>query len=118
MKQALEEAAKQNAEIEIKKVQDMNKIIFKYPLKIKSEQIIEMPLGYQILTVQIQGEVPYLWVIVDKNEKQIIDCKIRIVGTGYCFDNHLLDYIGTFQLSSFKISNNYVWHVFRDDSPF
>lgn len=91
-------------------------MIFKYPLKIKDEQIIKMPLGYQILTVQIKdnikGKIPYIWALVDDNEKHIIDCKIRIIGDGYCFDNHLLDYIGTFQF------NKYVFHVFSDNNPF
>lgn len=94
----------------------MSKIIFKYPLKIKNEQIIKMPLGYQILTVQvkdnIKGEIPYIWALVDDNEKHRIDCKIRIIGDGYCFDNHLLDYIGTIQF------NKYVFHVFSDNSSF
>lgn len=36
----------------------MSKRIFKYPLKVEDEQIVKMPLGYQILTVQIKDNVP------------------------------------------------------------
>ena len=90
----------------------MSKRIFKYPLKVEDEQIIKMPLGYQILTVQIKDNVPCIWAIVDDNEKHIIDCSIMTIGTGHYFDNHLLDYIGTYQL------NQLVFHVFSDNSPF
>ena len=90
----------------------MSKRIFKYRLKVEDEQIVKMPLGYQILTVQIKDNVPCIWAIVDDKEKQIIDCKIRTIGTGHYFDNHLLDYIGTYQL------NQLVFHVFSNNSPF
>ena len=65
----------------------MSKRIFEYPLKVEDEQIVKMPLGYQILTVQIKDNVPCIWAIVDDKEKQIIDCKIRTIGTGhYCWN--------------------------------
>lgn len=102
---------------------NMSKRIFKYPLKIEDKQIIKMPLGYQILTVQIKDNVPCIWAIVDDKEAHVIDCKIITIGTGHCFDdylfgyghyfdNHPLDYIGTYQL------NQLVFHVFSDNSPF
>lgn len=93
-----------------KPIKNMSKRIFKYPLKIEDKQVIKMPLGYQILTVQIKDNVPCIWAIVDDKETHIVDCKIITVGTGHYFDK--LDYIGTYQF------NQLVFHVFNDNSPF
>jgi len=39
--------------------------IWKYPLDVVDSQFVVMPLGAEILTVQIQNEEPYLWTLVD-----------------------------------------------------
>ena len=85
----------------------MSTRIFKYPLKIEDEQIIKMPLGYRILTVQVKDNVPCLWVLVDDEEKHIISCEIKTVGTGCSLDVNPWWYIGTYQL------NQLVFHVFE-----
>lgn len=89
----------------------MSTRIFKYPLKIEDEQIIKMPCGYKILTVQVKDNVPCLWVAVDEKEKHMANCAIRTIGTGCSYDNYTLGYIGTYQL------NQLVFHVF-EYSPF
>ena len=89
----------------------MSTRIFKYPLKIEDEQIIKIPLGYRILTVQVKDNVPCLWALVDDEEKHIISCEIKTVGTGCSLDVNTWWYIGTYQL------NQLVFHVF-EYSPF
>ena len=85
----------------------MSTRIFKYPLKIEDEQIIKIPLGYRILTVQVKDNVPCLWALVDDEEIHIVRCKIKTVGTGCSFDVNPWWYIGTYQL------NQLVFHVFE-----
>ena len=85
------------------------KSIWKYPLlNAKDHQTIQMPVGAQILCLQTQRDVPYLWVLVSP-ENPRRDRFIRIFGTGHPVDDHSgrLKYIGTYQETAF------VWHVFE-----
>ncbi len=71
--------------------------IFKYPIKIESRQMIQMPKGARILDVGRQGPLPYLWASVDPDapvEPRII----RLVTTGEVYNEERLDYIGHLQL--------------------
>lgn len=81
--------------------------IYKYPIDIRDEQLVKMPKDAKILTVQMQGDNPTLWALVDeKAEKEYR--KIRIIGTGHPIpDADSLTYIGTIQERMF------LWHVFE-----
>jgi hypothetical protein len=83
----------------------MIKQIWKYKLDgvISS---IEIPLDGKVLTVQIQNEVPHIWVLVNP-ENQVETRGFRVVGTGHPFDDTDSKYIGTFQDGPF------VWHLFE-----
>lgn len=84
--------------------------IWKFPLEIKDEQIVKMPLNSYILCVQEQPENGLcLWAIVDTSEKRI-GCNICIYGTGHKLPDERIerDYIGTVQMK-----DGYVWHVFK-----
>ena len=85
--------------------------IYKYPLKWKEHQTIEVPtIGIEnALTIQVQNGVPCLWVIVDdecvkRNSMYHID--VDMVGTGAKFDMGEKLYISTTQY------NGYVFHWF------
>lgn len=84
------------------------KTIWKFELTITDEQIINMPRGGQILTIQTQNEVPCIWALVDPiNSKEIVT--IHIFGTGHPIrDNFNGKYIGTFQLQGGSL----IFHVF------
>ena len=89
----------------------MYKTIYKYILKETDYQSLELPKGYEILTIQLQNEVPCLWALINPNsiEKEVIN--IEMVGTGhYITYNTLSDrkYISTIQ---FK--NGLVFHLFE-----
>lgn len=83
------------------------KTIFKYRIRITDEQAVSMPEGAQILTVQMQDRLPYLWAIVDTNAVNH-DRVIEVLGTGNPIPKTgSRAYIGTVQ------ERPYVWHVFE-----
>lgn len=85
------------------------KKIFKYPIQITDEQVVMMPAGAKILTVQNQKEIPCIWAIVDP-AASLEKVKIRVHGTGHDIkDSERLEYIGTFQI----LCGGLVFHVFK-----
>ena len=97
--------------INLLKLNMMKKVIWKFELDHKGNQEIELPIDYEILTIQVQNETPCLWVLVDPNkpkEKEIFE----IYGTGHEIHYDMgIDrkYVGTFQ----ENKGMYVWHLFR-----
>ena len=84
------------------------KTIYKYPLII-GDQDIEMPKGAQILTVQVQNDMPCLWALVAPSNPPELK-RITVAGTGHnIFEVDLLAYVGTFQLHGGEL----VFHVFQ-----
>ncbi len=86
----------------------MSEIIYKYPFHVGYSQNIAMPFGYRVLAVQMQGDLPCLWAMVNP-EKPSHDVEIRVFGTGHPLPDGIGDacYLGTFQHGVF------VWHVFE-----
>lgn len=89
------------------------KTIYKYQLKSTDRQGIELPEGFEILTVQTQNDIPCLWVLHDLEPKKMVLTEIEIFGTGH--DVYHIDgkterkYIGTFQLHG----GGLIFHVFH-----
>ncbi len=93
----------------------MEKTIYKYPLQTTNVQILELPKGAEVLTVQTQNDTPQLWAVVDPEnelEKRIIE----IIGTGHPVRSSTVwranisrKYISTYQLFAGKG----VFHVFE-----
>ncbi len=79
--------------------------IWKFPLAISDYQILDVSADAQLLTVQMQRDVPCLWVLADLT-KPFVKRAISVRGTGR---NILVPgkYIATFQSS-----HNIVFHVF------
>lgn len=85
--------------------------IYKYPLKLEDEQILELPVNSQLLSVIVQREVICLYVKVDSLEKYTNGHKILIIGTGDPLEQDVtIDFIGTVQMGPF------VWHVFEEQT--
>ena len=62
-----------------------------------------------ILTVQMQGEVPFLWAEVDL-EVQTEKVKFIIRGTGHPYATETKqEYIGTFQM----VGGGLIWHLYK-----
>lgn len=82
--------------------------IHKFPLEPKDLNIVEMPEGAEILSVQVQHETPVLWAIVDTDRAKE-QRKIRVIGTGHEINAcEPLNFIDTFQLPT-----GLVFHVFE-----
>ncbi len=85
--------------------------IYKYKLEATDNQVINMPHGSKILTVQIQYDGPCLWALVDPKQSLTEDRKIRIHGTGHEVPGpDKLKYISTIQ----KAGGQLIFHVFED----
>jgi len=83
--------------------------IFKYEIPIKDTFNLELPAHSKILSLQLQNEKPYIWVLHDEN-KVLKHRYFTIVGTGHEIEYHpdVMIYIGTIQMGSL------VWHLFED----
>lgn len=79
--------------------------IWKFPLELTAEQAIEIPVTYEVLTVQVQNGEIVAWAIVDTADERVKQ-RIVIVGTGHPLPDNIDLHIGTVQIGP------YVWHVF------
>ncbi len=83
--------------------------IWKFPLT-EEETEIEAPIE-QFLTVQMQGNTPCVWAIVNPNRAPK-KYKVYVLGTGWeCQKIDASRYIGTVQ------DGAYVWHCFWENTP-
>jgi len=82
--------------------------IYKYPIPVQDEVVIELPKGSEILTIQMQKAEPCMWVLC--NPEAI---KVRrffyLYGTGMEVKEGL-NYLGTFQM----LNGGLVFHLFED----
>jgi hypothetical protein len=88
--------------------------IWKFPLKVADDQIVKMPPGSKILTVQRQGAQACLWALVDESLPETLTefRKIAIYATGELLPADPGIYISTLQSEEFGL----VFHAF-DRSP-
>lgn len=84
------------------------KKIWKFKLEGQTCQKISMPEGAQVLTVQEQGGIPYLWAVCE-TDNPLADRHFLMYGTGHLMDIAVDKYIGTFQL----MNGGLVFHVFE-----
>lgn len=87
----------------------MKKEIWKFELKTTDTQSIMMPRGSEILSVQTQMDIPYLYALVLSGEEDQ-EMMFEIFGTGnpvHCNCGMQRKYIGTY-----KLENTFVGHVF------
>jgi len=59
--------------------------VYKYEIPVGNYFEIRMPKNAKILTVQMKQREPFIWALVDTNEKPEIR-KFWLVGTGYKMD--------------------------------
>lgn len=88
----------------------MYKAIWKYELEITGKQTLHLPIGAEMLCVQMQGVTPCLWALV-KPYGVTEDRYIETFGTGHnigCDMGIDRAYIGTYQTI-----DKLVFHVFE-----
>jgi len=86
------------------------KTIYKYPLKITPVQDIEIPSGSTLLSVQVQNELPCLWVLILDTTARKTVIRLRTVLTGEQINDGFIGiskFLGTYQIRGF------VGHVFQ-----
>ena len=71
-------------------------VIYKYQVK-PGEFSVAMPRASTVVSVQMQGDDPQMWVIVDPGSPVMMR-RFKVVATGDSFDP-AWRYIGTFQMS-------------------
>ena len=81
--------------------------IWKWTLPTLGYDVIEIPHGAKMLTVQMQHGEPQLWALVDE-EMYKDRVQIAVYGTGNPIPDNPGEYIGTFQLHN----GDLVFHVF------
>lgn len=82
--------------------------IFKYPINVKHTFSIDLPKGYEILTLKYKDEEENLWILID-DEQPKEKVNFYIYGTGRVIENiDSKKYIDTF------ISGFFVWHLFKE----
>lgn len=83
--------------------------IWKYTLKFADTQSVLMPEGAKPLSVQVQGEAPQLWALVDE-KKPLAARTFATYGTGHPLPNDAPgSYVGTYQMHDGAL----VFHVFE-----
>lgn len=83
--------------------------IYKYELKIKDEQKVEISGMREFLKIAEQNGNLCLWCLVETNDKEVYTAEVVIVGTGHKIDSHLFNKSTYFD--SVVMSNGLVWHV-------
>lgn len=85
------------------------KTIWQYTIETLHDNVLEIPKGGQVLSIQIQGGLPQLWVLIDPNAEKG-KRTFRLHGTGHGVpDSDKLNFIGTVQLDKGEL----VLHVFE-----
>lgn len=76
----------------------MAKSIWKFPVAVTDEQLVEMPMGAKILSVDVQRETVCLWAEVNPEAAGKHYRTICIFGTGHRMPDDPGSYIGSFML--------------------
>lgn len=86
----------------------MKTTIWKYILDIARTNRIAMPVGAEVLTVQVQRNSLCLWAKVHPDD-ELEDRLFAVEGTGFDVKDAKETYIGTAQMAG----GDLVWHVFE-----
>lgn len=87
----------------------MARTIWKFPVSAELGATIDIPVGAQVLTAQLQSGSLVIWALVEADARSVKRA-VHVIGTGWTspFPDNVdyIDYIATFQDGPF------VWHVF------
>ena len=84
--------------------------IWKWPLTVTDRQTLPLPDGAEVLAVQVHGDTPHLWALVD--EKAALARRVfATYGTGHRVPDCPGIYLGTYQIHGGAL----VFHVFEEE---
>jgi len=87
----------------------MIQTIWKYEIKVRDKQVIEMPILAELLSVQTQRNSVCIWALV-KPKNPLVHRRIQIVGTGHDLTRRIMGkFLGSIQ---FPDDGDLVFHVF------
>lgn len=84
--------------------------VWKFGLNLDARQVVMMPEGAKLLTVQAQYGEPFVWALCDEHAGRQEYRRFLIYGTGQPLPDNTGEYVGTFQL----VSGAMVLHVFEE----
>ena len=87
----------------------MAKQVWKYTLDSMTTNVISMPLGARIISVDSQREEICIWVLVDTDEKKTMIHRFVVCPTGGDIPETVEYFLGTAQLQNGAL----VFHVFQ-----
>lgn len=82
--------------------------IFKYNLRVETTQVLKLPIGAEILSIQNQNGQLALWCLVPPS-RGVENVHFLIYGTGESIPEIEKKYLDTVQVGP------YVWHVFKKE---
>ena len=87
------------------------KVIFKYTLNVTDKQVIQMPVGAEILKVDTQYNKICIWAMFDRVKEYDTEERVfEIFGTGNSFEeSDKRNYLDTIQL----YDGEQIYHVFE-----
>lgn len=83
--------------------------VYKYPLKSSRDTILALPIGAELLHVNVQNGGLFLWAKVDADESETEDRSIEVVGTGHSFPYGETSFINTILIKNGSV----VLHAFE-----
>ena len=90
------------------------RMVHKYTLEISSKpQTLDLPVGAEILDIQMQHGQPRLWALVDPTETEPEERVFRMTGTGWPIDAPIdenMRHVATVQADDGML----VWHFFEE----
>ena len=88
----------------------VNKTIWKWKLRINGTQVINMPSGAEVLSIQTQQGSPVLWALVNE-DNPLTSRTFATYGTGFIMPENPGKYIGSYQ----NKLETLVFHVFEQE---
>jgi len=83
--------------------------IYKYEVG-RGTNVIEMPIGARVLTVQSQYGKAFIWALIDTVNIDHVPRRFEAFETGESLGKTEFQYIGTFQLDG----GSSIYHLFED----
>lgn len=87
--------------------------VYKYPIPVRDEIILDLPAGAEVIHVDQQDEQTMLWALVDPDAPKVFR-RFRLAETGHPLgDDDVLHHVGSYMLMNGAL----VFHLFEAVKP-
>ena len=88
--------------------------IYKYPLVLKDDQTIDLPVNHKVLSVGCDGNNQLcIWVQVESDD-YVVPVHFYVIGTGNPMPYYKVDFLGTVRQNSTALRTVFMWHIFKE----